>query len=193
VSEAVPLRVVDVEALSGDYRTLLRPDTTAIGAGGLEFPRPRYFYEIDSWETARRVQLAAHFALWEFAEVDVREAPLLRAFPRYIPCAVSVLAVHLELFRREVGLPVRIAANGAYRSPAHKASDSASPHVWGTAANIYSIGGEILNEREPIERFAAIAKRVLPAAWCRPYGPQRGQTIDHLHIDLGYIVCAPRA
>lgn len=192
MNEALPLRVVDVELLPKEYRDLLWPNAVVTGSDGHAVRRPRYFYEIDSWETARQVQLAPHFGLWEFIDGDVREAPLLRSFPRYVPCAVSVLAVHLELFRMQVGMPVRIAANGGYRSPSFEGADPTSPHAWGTAANIYRIGDDSMSERDVVERFASVAKRTLPAAWCRPYGPDLGQTTDHLHIDLGYIVCVPR-
>jgi hypothetical protein len=191
MNEALPLPVVDGEVLGPEYRELLSPNEAAEGRHGHTVRRPRYFYEVDSWETALRVQLAPHFGLWEFIDVDVNEAPLLRGFPRYVPCAVSVLAVHLELLRLQVGVPVRIAANGGYRSPALEGADPTSPHAWGTAANVYRIGDEYMIERHTVERFAAIARRVLPAAWCRPFGPERGQTTDHLHIDLGYIVCVP--
>ena len=186
------LRVVDAEGLPSEYRELLRPTAPLTGPGGQPVWRPRYFYEVDSWETARQVQLAPHFALWEFIDVDVRETPLLRDFPRYVPCAVGVLAVHLELFRLEVGAPVRIAANGGYRSPALAGTHAASPHTWGTAANIYKIGDDLMSDRDTIERYAAIARRVLPSAWCRPFGTEPGQTIDHLHVDLGYLVSVPR-
>ena len=188
----LPLRVIDGQQLADEYRQLLAPDETVAGPDGHVLRRPRYFYEIDSWNRALDVHLAEHFGLWEFVDSDVQEAALLRGFPRYIPCAVSVLAVHLELFRLAVGAPVRIAANGGYRSPAHSASDPTSPHAWGTAVNVYRIGTDDMNERAVIERYAEMAQRVLPAAWCRPYGRKRGQTIDHLHIDLGYIVSAPR-
>jgi hypothetical protein len=191
MNQLLPLRVVDVQSLPDEYRRLLAPDESVSGADGHVLRRPRYFYEIDSWNTARDVQLTEHFGLWEFIDVDVREAAPLRSFPRYIPCAVSVLAVHLELFRLAIGAPVRIAANGGYRSPAHDGSDPGSPHAWGTAVNIYRIGTDELSDRATVERYAEVAHRVLPAAWCRPYGPSRGQTIDHLHIDLGYIVSAP--
>jgi hypothetical protein len=192
MNDTLPLRVVDANLLPVEYRALLEPRAAMTGQNGQPVERPRYFYEVDSWETARQVQLAPHFALWEFIDVDAHEAPLFREFPRYVPCAVSMLAVHLELFRLEVGLPVRIAANGGYRSPALDGADPASPHAWGTAANVYRIGEEYMSEREAVERYAAIARRVLPAVWCRPYGPDPGETTDHLHIDLGYIVCIPR-
>lgn len=192
MNDALPLRVVDGDDLPRDYQDLLLPNAPVAGPDGHMLRRPRYFYEVDSWDTALHVQLAPHFALWEFIDVDVNEAPLLREFPRYIPCAVSVLAVHLELFRLQVGVPVRIAANGGYRSPTLEGADPVSPHTWGTAANVYRIGEEQMTERETVERYAGIARRVLPAAWCRPYGVDRGQSTDHLHIDLGYIVCVPR-
>jgi hypothetical protein len=192
MNEALPLRVVDVDDLPEPYRDLLWPTSLVADVRGHTVRRPRYFYEVDSWETARQIQLAPHFALWEFLDVDAREAPLLRSFPRYVPCAISVLTVHLELFRLAVGVPVRIAANGGYRSPSLDGADPASPHAWGTAANIYRIGEEDMSDRDPIERYAAIACRVLPAAWCRPFGMDEGQTTDHLHIDVGHIVCVPR-
>lgn len=192
MNSAVPLRIVDVETLPDEYRRLLTPDAPVEGPHGELLRHPRYFYEVDSWETALGVQLSPHFGLWEFLDVDVREAPLLRVFPRYVPCAVSVLAVHLELFRQTVGQPVRIATNGGYRSPAHELTAPDSPHAWGTAANVYHIGTDDMADKATVERYAAVAHRILPSAWCRPFGPERGQTIDHLHIDIGYIVVVPR-
>lgn len=192
MNQAVPLRVVDMEALSEQYRTLLTPDAPLQGPHGELVRHPRYFYEIDSWQTALAVQLSPHFALWEFIDIDVREAAPLREFPRYVPCAVSVLAAHLELFRQTVGLPVKIATNGGYRSPSHELTTPDSTHAWGTAANIFRIGNEDMNDKAVVEKYADIAHRTLPAAWCRPFGAERGQTIDHLHIDLGYIVVIPR-
>jgi hypothetical protein len=192
LNETLPLRVVDVDDLPEPYRDLLWPNAALTDLRGHMVRRPRYFYEVESWDTALQIQLAPHFALWEFIDVDAREAPLLRSFPRYVPCAVSVLAVHLELFRLEVGAPVRIAANGGYRSPALERADPASPHAWGTAVNIYRIGDDDMNDRETVDRYSSIARRILPAAWCRPFGIEPGQTTDHLHVDLGYIVCVPR-
>ena len=187
---SLPLRIVALDALPAAYRRILAPPEGARAEASPD--RPRHYYEVDSWETALQVQLSPHFALWEFIDVDARETPLMRAFPRYVPCAIGLLAVHLELFRLQVGVPVRIAANGGYRSPALQGADPASTHAWGTAANVYRIGDEYMADRETVERYAAIARRTLPAAWCRPYGAAPGQTTDHLHIDLGHIVCAPR-
>jgi hypothetical protein len=192
VNGSLPLRVVDADTLSAEHRALLMPGQPVPIANRQQAARPRYFYEVESRETARQLELAPHFALWEFLDVDVREAPLLRTFPRYIPCAVGVLAVHLELFRLQVGVPIRIAANGGYRSPSAEGADPRSPHTWGTAVNIHRIGDEAMDNRETVERYAAIARRVLPAVWCRPYGVEPGKTTDHLHLDLGYTSYAPR-
>ena len=87
-------------------------------------------------------ELTPNFGLWEFIDVDVREAEPLRRFPRYVPCAVTLLARALERFRDHVGTFVHVAANGGYRSPAHALTAHASPHCWGTAANIYRIGDD---------------------------------------------------
>src|SRR5204862_294723 len=85
---------------------------------------PRFFYEVDSWQTALTTQLTPHFGLWELMDVDLHEASDLRMFPRYVPCAVTSLAAALEVFRLEVGATVRIAANGGYRSPVHRGGTS---------------------------------------------------------------------
>src|SRR5688500_7166590 len=116
MSDALPLRVVDVDDLPEPYRDLLWPTSVVADVRGHTVRRPRYFYEVDSWETARQIQLAPHFALWEFIDVDAREAPLLRSFTRYFPFAVSLIAVNLDLFLLAVGLTVSIAANCGSRS-----------------------------------------------------------------------------
>ena len=58
--------------------------------------------------------------------------------------------------------------------------------------NIYRIGDVFLDNRESIERYAAIARQELPGAWIRPFGSHRGQTDDHLHIDFGFVISTPR-
>src|SRR5438045_4088611 len=98
---------------------------------------PRFLYLVESWQVALHTMLAPHFGLWEFIDVDLHEPLPLRTYPRYVPCAVSMLAAHLQVFRAAVGQPVRIAANGGYRSPSHAKSVAGSTHAWGTAANIY--------------------------------------------------------
>jgi hypothetical protein len=189
---SLPLRIVDGLELADKYRQVLRPAALVADRQGRLRRLPRFFYEIDSRQTASETNLAAHFALSEFIEVDVREAAALRAFPRYVPCAVTLLAAQLELFRMQVGAPVRIAANGGYRSPEHALSTHASTHAWGTAINIYKIGDELLDEQEKIERYAGIATKLLPGIWSRPYGHNLGYADDHLHLDLGYVVVTPR-
>jgi hypothetical protein len=141
---------------------------------------------------AMKVQLTPHFLLWEFIQVDVRETPLLLSFPRYVPCAITLLAVCLERFREAAGSLVHISANGGYRSPAHRLSRNASLHCWGVAANIYRIGDTYVDTRSAIERFSLIARETLPAVWTRPYGSPAGFAEDHLHLDLGYVTSIPR-
>jgi hypothetical protein len=186
------LPIVDGQSLSLPVRDALNPTATLCDDGGQSHRLPRFFYEVSSWDQAMRTQLSPNFGLWEFIQTDVREAEALRGFPRYVPCAVTLLAVALERFRQTVGTFVRIAANGGYRSPAHRASSGATTHAWGAAANIYMIGDQMLDNQEAIERFAGVARSALPGAWTRPYGPGVGATTDHLHLDLGYVVVVPR-
>ena len=113
-------------------------------------------------------------------------------FPRYIPCATALLALALEQLREAVDSYVYIGANGGYCSPRHARTGGASPHCWGTAANIYRVGDTYLDSHETIAKFAAIAREVLPTAWTRPLGPEAWKTDDHLHLDLGYVVSVPR-
>lgn len=187
-----PLPVIDGLALAATHRDLLNPGGLLTGRDGETHRLPRYFYEITSWEVALATQVSAHFGLWEFIDVDVREASPLRAFPRYVPCAVSLLAAALEVFRGEVGAPVRIMANGGYRSPAHTLSTGGSPHCWGTAADIYRIGPELLDTPSRIERYAAALRRAIPFSRIRPTGDSIIATDDHVHIDIGYVTVVPR-
>lgn len=187
-----PLSVVDGLTLPPEYRKALRPGEMWADAAGRQRQLPRYFYEIPSWDMAMKVQLTPHFLLWEFIQVDVRETPVLLSFPRYVPCAITLLAVCLERFREAVGSFVHISANGGYRSPSHALSRHACLHSWGTAANIYRIGDTYLDTRSSIERFSLIARETLPGIWTRPYGSPAGFAEDHLHLDLGYVTSVPR-
>ena len=187
-----PLRVVDGRRLGKEYRDALRPGQTLCDPNGIARTLPRYFYEVPSWDSAQRTYVAPHFQLHEFIHVDVREAMPLRHFPRYVPCALTLLGACLELLRDAVDEPVYIAANGGYRSPRHKCTRTASTHAWGTAVNIYRIGDTLLDDQESIARFAAIVKQRVPGAWVRPYGKEVGFADDHLHVDLGYVIATPR-
>ena len=187
----LPLPIVDALRLGESFSQLLKPGALMRAHDGEAHRLPRFFYEVDSWQTALTTQLTPHFGLWELMDVDLHEASTLRLFPRYVPCAVTSLAAALEVFRLEVGATVRIAANGGYRSPTHRGSRAGSPHCWGTAANIYAIGGEPLDTEDQIGRYAAVAMRLLPFAWVRPYGHAPGHADDHLHFDLGYVTTVP--
>lgn len=186
------LRVVDGLELEPAYREALRPGELVRNAAGRMVQLPRYFYEVPSWETALETELSPHFGAFEFLDIDVREAEPLRAFPRYLPCAVVGFVAALERFRDAVGTPVRIAANGGYRSPSHALSASTSPHLWGAAADIYRIGNEYLDDPERIRRYAEVARRTVAGIWVRPVGDGPGYAFDHLHLDLGYLTLVPR-
>jgi hypothetical protein len=187
------LRPIDGLRLAEEYRALLRPDESEAGANGTVHRLPRFFFEIGSWEEAHEIRLAPHFTLAELMLVDCREASLLLSqFPHYVPCAIVLLARFLEAFRREVDAPVFISANGGYRSPAHEIGGAKSIHAWGTAANIYRIGDTFLADTKSMEKYRTIAASLGPAVFVRPFGREKGQTSDHLHIDLGYVRLTPR-
>ncbi|HEY3130148.1 MAG TPA: hypothetical protein VGL91_11875 [Acidobacteriota bacterium] len=189
---ALPLKLVDGLELPGPYRKALKPGELLSDAQGRGRRLPRFFYQIESWDAALKTALTSHFALWEFINVDLRETEAMRSFPKYVPCAVTLLAVHLEVFREHIGTVVHVAANGGYRSPAHELSKNASTHCWGTAVNIYRIGNDYLDDQEKIERYGGIAAKKLPSLWPRPYGHDAGCADDHLHLDLGYVLLMPR-
>ena len=187
------LRPIDGLRLAEEYRALLRPGESKSGANGTVHRLPRFFYEIGSWEEAHEIRLAPHFTLAELMLVDCREARLLLSqFPHYVPCAILLLARFLEDFRREVDAPVFVSANGGYRSPAHQIGGAKSIHAWGTAANIYRIGDTFLSDTRSTEKYRTIAASLGPAVFVRPFGREKGQTSDHLHIDLGYANLTPR-
>ncbi len=185
------LPVVDGSQLPASHRELLRPGELIRAPSGEAHRLPRFFYRVETTEQARQTLLTTHFGLWEFMEVDLYEPAVLREYPRYIPCAVTVLAAALQVLRNEVAMPVRVAANGGYRSPAHRASLAASTHCWATAANIYRIGSEVIDSEEKIQRFGALAARAIAGCWIRPFGADVGFADDHLHLDLGYATVVP--
>ena len=187
------LRAIDGLDLPEEYRAFLRPGERETDSSGNVHRLPRFFYEVRSWQEAQELRLAPHFTLAELMLVDCREANLLLSqFPHYVPCAIIILARLLEDFRHEVGAPVFIAANGGYRSPAHQIGGAKSIHAWGTAANIHRIGDTFLCDTKSIEKYRRIAASLSLAVFVRPFGLEKGQTSDHLHIDLGYVRLTPR-
>lgn len=193
MSEQESIKVVDAFDLDDELRSLLKPGEMVRDAQGRRHRLPRYFYEIPDHEAAVNIRLSQHFGFNEFTLVDLKEAARLQQFPRYVPCAVRVLAFYLEQFRNDVGAAVHIPVNGGYRSPSHKRSLNGSPHMWATAADIYRIGTTILKGKETIEKYNAIAEDVSEDIHILPYGPVTGLNADdHLHVDLGYISVIPR-
>src|SRR5438270_8250522 len=186
-------RAIDGLKLPAEHRALLQPGESESDSHGNVPYLPRFFYEVASWQEAHEIRLAPHFKLAELMTVDCREAELLlREFPHYVPCAIVLLARFLEDFRREVDAPVFVSANGGYRSPAHQTGGAKSIHAWGTAANIYRIGDTWLSDAKSIQKFVSIAASLSPAVSVATFVPQRGQTDDHLHIDLGFVSLTPR-
>jgi len=188
----VPLRVVDGFDLPAAVRSVLRPAELMTSRDGRARRLPRWFYEVESWEQALELRLTPHFMLWEFIAIDVREALPQRTFPRYVPYGIALLASHLEALRTAVGTYIHISANGGYRTPGHALSTHASPHCWGTAANIHRIGDDDLDSEQRIGRYARAVAEVLPHVWVRPYGSGVGEADDHLHLDIGYVTAVPR-
>ena len=189
---SLPLRIVDGRRLEKKFRDALRPGGMLCDAQGQAHALPRYFYEIPSWDVALSLQLSHHFALWEFIHTDIHEAEPLRTFPRYVPCAVTLLALCLEQFREAVRSYIHISANGGYRSPGHALTLHATPHAWGTAVNIYKIGDTMLDEFEVLQYYAELAYKSMPGVYVRPFGNRPGTTDDHLHLDFGYVNAVPR-
>ena len=140
VIETQGLKVVDAYDLDDELRSILKPGDMVRDAEGRRHRLPRYFYEIPSHDVAMSTRLTPHFGLNEFILSDLKEASRLHGYPRYVPCAIRLLAFYLEQFREICGASVHIAVNGGYRSPSHKLAHNASPHMWGTAADVYRIG-----------------------------------------------------
>jgi len=192
MSDASSLPIVDARTLDPGRRAALRPGEMVSDDTGRLRRLPVFFYEVASWQVARETELAPNFGLWEFIEVDLHEAAVLRAYPRYVPCAVEVLASMLSIIRQQFNEPMRISANGGYRSPSHARSRAGSTHCWGTAVNICRLGEDWLDTQGSIERMCAAATRAIPALWARPYGEVAGCADDHVHLDFGFTTCVPR-
>jgi hypothetical protein len=193
VEVAQGLKVVDAFDLDDELRTILKPGEMVKDSQGRRHRLPRYFYEIPSHDSALATRLTQHFAMNEFVLNDLKEAPRLQQYPRYVPCAIRILAFYLEQFRTACGASVHIAVNGGYRSPSHKLSLHATPHMWGTAADVYRIGTSILKTKELIEKFNDIAEDLSEEIMVLPYGHTTGRNADdHVHLDLGFVTLIPR-
>lgn len=186
------LRVVDATRLPRIYRDVLRPGELMHDREGRARRLPRWFFEVPSWEAALETDLAPHFKVWEFLNVDVREHEVQRLrWPRYLPLGVSMLAAALEMLRAHVGTYVHVAANGGYRSPAHRLTHHASTHLWGTGVNLYRIGDDWLDDEKTINKYSRMARGLSPGIFALPYGHGVGETDDQLHLDLGYVAVVP--
>lgn len=186
------LKIVDAFDLDDELRSILKPGEMVRDREGRRHRLPRYFYEIASHEEATGIWLAPNFRLNEFIQVDIKETPRLQEYPRYIPCAVRVLAFFLQRVRETIGLSMHVAVNGGYRSPAHPMAAGATCHMWGTAVDVYRVGTTILREEESITKYSRIAEDVSDDLRASPYGHTDGYVDDHIHLDLGYVIVTPR-
>ena len=50
---------------------------------------------------------------------------------------------------------------------------------------------EYLDDRDKIERYAALAIEHPAGVAARPFGPGPGCVDDHVHLDLGYVTAVP--
>src|ERR1700752_641130 len=192
MSESQHIKVVDAFDLDDELRSLLKPGEMVRDSQGRRKRLPRYFYEIPTHEAAVQILLTQHFGLNEYILVDLTKAPRLQQFPRYVPCAVRLLAFFLEQFRTAAGGTVHIAGNGGYRSPGPKMSTKATGHMWGTPADIYRVGSTILKTKELIDKYNDIAEELSDDVCVMRYGHETGTTVDdHVHLDLGYVTVVP--
>lgn len=181
------LRVVGPGELRAEAKELLRPGELVECIDGSRQRLPRYFLEVPTWAMAKSTRLSPHFSLAELMLVDCREHPeLLHCWPHYVPATVLIFASYLELLRRKVGISIYLAANGGYRTPAHRLDPLPTPHSWGCAADIYRVGNTFLNNEESIQKNARIVAEIRPELT-----PETAGTDDHLHLDLGYLTWAP--
>lgn len=193
MSDRQQIKVVDAFDLDDELRSLLKPGEMVRDEQGRRHRLPRYFYEIPTHDAAMQIRLTQHFGLNEFILVDLKEAQRLQQYPLYVPCAVRLMAFFLEQFRTAAGGSVHIAVNGGYRSPAHRMALHGSPHMWGTAADVYRIGSNILKTKELIDHFNDVAEELSDDVTVMPYGHETGKNVDdHIHIDLGYVLVIPR-
>ncbi len=186
------LKIVDACDLDDELRSILKPGEMVRDREGRRHRLPRYFYEVPSHDEASSIRLTANFKLNEFIQVDIKETARLQNYPRFIPCAVRVLAFYLQRVREVLGLSMHVAVNGGYRSPGHRMAVNASPHLWGTAVDVYRIGTTILRDEETITRYNRIAEDVSDDIRAWPYGHTEGFTDDHIHLDLGFVILTPR-
>ncbi|MGI8906346.1 MAG: hypothetical protein ACR2IE_07645 [Candidatus Sumerlaeaceae bacterium] len=187
---AMKLQIIDGLRLPAEFRNALKPGGALRDNHGHSRVLPRFFYEIPSWEAAKETQLTPNLGLWEFIQTDVREAEPLRSFPRYVPCAVTLMAMALQRFRDKVG-PVHIATNGGYRSPQHALTCRASLHCWATAVDVYRVGDNLLDNPDKINRCASLAREVVPGVSTHPSPDGAEETDDHLHLDIGFVLAVP--
>ena len=69
-SDSQILKVVDAFDLDDELRSILRPGEMVRDDLGRRHRLPRYFYEVESHESAITTRLTQHFGLNEFIYID---------------------------------------------------------------------------------------------------------------------------
>src|SRR5688500_16296537 len=115
MNDAASLPIVDARELDEARRAALKPGELVRDEHGRLRRLPSLFYEVESWHIARETELAPNFGVWEFIDVDLHEAAVLRAYPRYLPCTALLLASALSVLRLHLRQSLWISANGGYR------------------------------------------------------------------------------
>ena len=187
-----PLPIVDGFELDAPVRSLLMPGVAVRDSHARLRRLPRFFYAVESWNVALETQADA-----AFRDVGVHGRRSLRAGAAAPVSALRAVRGHVA--RRASRGAARADRIVRFTSPRTADIDRrrtanrspGSPHCWGTAANIYRIGDLYLDERDAIEKYAALAIGLLPALRARPYGPGPGCVDDHVHLDLGYVTAVP--
>ncbi len=108
--------VADGCDLSPALQTVLLPGQQVEDEEGRKKTLPRFFLRIDSAEQASTA-LTPHFRLSELIRSDLKEHETLRQDPRYVPCAVRILAAYLERFRELCGARSTSRSTGATAVP----------------------------------------------------------------------------
>ena len=189
------LKVVDAFDLDAELRSLLRPGRDGReDKQGRQHRLPRYFYEVPSHEAATDIRLTPHFGLNEFLLVDLKEAPRLRNYPRYVPCAVRVLAFYLERLREAVGDAAAHRGQRRLSLARAQALRRRDARTCGARPSTSTAWAPIVLRDQDADRDVQPRGRgrCPTTVYVMPYGHEIGKADDHIHLDLGYVTVVPR-
>jgi hypothetical protein len=193
----VEFDVVDSKISNNPRLSLFRPSELISTGRHL----PRYYFVLTSALDLKK-SLTDHFQLKECLSGEEVSSSI--SFPYYVPVATIRLVEALELLRSKLGNHP-ISCTG-FRSPMHSLYQSgnrnkASPHRFGTAIDIQAVGGNKINSQADLDFVysAALDRQVILSQRRNDlstlgfeYAESAAEmgTIDHAHLDLGYISTA---